>query len=490
VEAQTKPTSTKRVSDTASGQQPWTSQLFTTKAERPRERKPVKIATKKPALPVTGELNTKTYINPVTKQTTTVTMSDTETSDMECTEHYEIGEFQLVPKRRKVQKQSAEPPTKNIAVSNRYETLVEEPKANPTVIKKATNKTKPPPPIVISGNPTNHSFTMSKLREALGDDFHIKFTNNNTNLYIHTQEKYSQYKETLAKSKVPFHTYSNKSEKTHAFVVHGFWNEPEPEEITAALNERHEIPVIKTYRMSTRKRPLYMVVTKTEVTLRHLTKINKLLNVSVTWERHVNKKGISQCHRCQAWGHATSNCYKAYKCLKCAGEHNTILCKIEDDAKRTCANCGGDHPASSTECVNYQKIIKLRKITPRELPAKQQQKFVPAPPPARNAWTSRSRSRNYEEDYEEEYPALPRRRNPTPPPTEQPQKRTATHSTSNEEDIDSFLNLNSAFRELNQLINIRQMTTMITDLNVKLRQCRTNAEKFITYQTFLTSLDD
>ena len=62
-----------------------------------------------------------------------------------------------------------------------------------------------------------------------------------------------------------------------------------------------------------------------------------------------------QCHRCQKWGHATSNFHVKPKCLKCAGNHLSNKCTTDTNAPLTCANCGNNHSANS---IKYPASIQ------------------------------------------------------------------------------------------------------------------------------------
>ncbi|GJQ87703.1 hypothetical protein Trydic_g14165 [Trypoxylus dichotomus] len=100
------------------------------------------------------------------------------------------------------------------------------------------------------------------------------------------------------------------------------------------------------------------------------------------------------------------------------------MCKKDREQPARCCNCGGDHPASSTQCPTYKKALaeKQRKSKPTQRKTEAQTKYVPTPLPTRNAWDRR------------DYPALPTkaanvaprnsarspRRKPRPPRTRDP----------------------------------------------------------------------
>lgn len=70
------------------------------------------------------------------------------------------------------------------------------------------------------------------------------------------------------------------------------------------------------------------------------------------------KSGPSQCHSCQKFGHGSSNCGNAPRCVKCTGLHSTSVCTKPRDQAPTCANCIGAHTAKFRGCPSYSEIAK------------------------------------------------------------------------------------------------------------------------------------
>jgi hypothetical protein len=71
---------------------------------------------------------------------------------------------------------------------------------------------------------------------------------------------------------------------------------------------------------------------------------------------------MTQCFKCQAWGHTSFACAKQQKCGRCAGPHETSTCEKE---KPSCANCGKDHPTwhrhSCEAFESYHSRVQLRR---------------------------------------------------------------------------------------------------------------------------------
>ncbi|KAK9753612.1 hypothetical protein QE152_g1948 [Popillia japonica] len=110
------------------------------------------------------------------------------------------------------------------------------------------------------------------------------------------------------------------------------------------------------------------------------TKGRYLQRARVYYEPHMSKKALSQCKKCQAWGHATLNCH--------LGVERSL------PAKRP--NCGGEHPASSTECKVYiGELEKLRmskekaRLLRESRQGVQNPQYIPSPLPPVNAWANR-----------------------------------------------------------------------------------------------------
>ncbi|CAH1098905.1 unnamed protein product [Psylliodes chrysocephalus] len=231
--------------------------------------------------------------------------------------------------------------------------------------------------------------------------------------------------------------------------------------------------------MKTKNRPLYLIVTDPAITLDYLNRnVRVISNTRITWELRRSVKMIIQCHNCQLWGHATSNCGRASRCLKCAGDHHTRACLKTRETPANCANCGGDHPANYSKCPNYVERIERLELKKAKSEPK---KYSQAPPPKVNAWKERETNR----PSREHFPALPNRgqnQNSAPPQPSQPR-------TSAPRAGDGFNELNAELDELNRLVNLSELARAVRDLNNLLRACPTNKDLFTAYQDFYDNIN-
>ncbi|CAG9821916.1 unnamed protein product [Phaedon cochleariae] len=163
-----------------------------------------------------------------------------------------------------------------------------------------TKKAQKPPPIVIQGIITDRNRFLDEIKKLSTKPVFFKYGQNTTLLYAENDQDYTNLRDHFKKEEVPFHTYTQKKDKSHAFVVRGLDFEPEPADISTDMLEQHEVVVKEVFRLRTRFRPLYLVVLDTKYTLQLLNnKIKYLLSTKISWELRKNNREITQCRRCQ-----------------------------------------------------------------------------------------------------------------------------------------------------------------------------------------------
>lgn len=80
-------------------------------------------------------------------------------------------------------------------------------------------------------------------------------------------------------------------------------------------------------------------------------------------ERYDTSCRITQCFKCQKYGHISSICSNGEKCGHCGKDHKTEICAGKSPAlRKQCAACyGGQHTSWSTECPARVKEIRRAK---------------------------------------------------------------------------------------------------------------------------------
>lgn len=379
-------------------------------------------------------------------------------------------------------------------LSNRFDGLPIEDdcESNSDTDMRTEKKQRAPAPIIMPGKINDHKQLVANIMKVAKTEFHLKYTANNVNVYFKNQNDKKAFMKIASNENLEYHTYTDVEEKTHAFVIRGLDTEPTPEEIKEEILKSYKLEALKVYRLRATSRPLYMVTFKSDVKLTFLQdRVKFIYYTKIAWERYRNKKIIIQCHRCQQWGHATSNCNRIPRCLKCAMKHLTNQC-INKDIEIKCANCGEAHTANSITCPEYIRKLKERDRNIEERQRKQQSpnKYIPAPPPKTSVWTQRAQPNPRAPSVSDKVKAPnlavtntttkppPQNNNVTPPP-----QTNFMHTTT------QIKELADECKTLNSLINLSNMLLLIRSLNVELSKCTNKAEKFTTTLTFMQNID-
>lgn len=363
---------------------------------------------------------------------------------------YEKLEIETIPERIDNDDQEKEPETEN-----------------------NMKKGKKPPPIHLYGRFNDPKRVDKDMAGFVTKNFTYKYIGKNDTLYyVDNADDYKKMVEYLEKGKVPFHTYSLPENKTHGFVLKGLSNKTEIEDIKTDL-ERQGIKIRNIYKMkgTPEYAPAFLVITNPDVTLNMLQKRIKVIEFTIIrWERHQNNKIITQCHRCQRWGHATSNCYADPMCLKCGEGHLTSDCKKAKELPPKCANCSGQHLSNSINCEVY--LATLKKIKNRKEDKKTM--YVPAPPPSQNYWELRKQNQKANETFTQRTRV---------------QETENIHHMDQQASMGSLNELTDELNKLNSFINLNKMINLIRQLNDKLSKCQDNASKFLVFNSFISELN-
>jgi len=174
--------------------------------------------------------------------------------------------------------------------------------------------------------------------------------------------------------KIEYHCYKLKQERNYCFIIRGLHPTTNLQRIKDALFQQgyrvcHMVNLRKRIKSadgnySYKQLPLHRVEIISTEHNKEVFDIKELLYTKVTMEAPRKTRDIPQCVRCQQLGHTKNYCAIAQRCVKCAGNHWTKECKKPIDAKPTCANCRGEHPANYKGCPVYKK--KQEALNPKQ----------------------------------------------------------------------------------------------------------------------------
>ncbi|KAG5862891.1 hypothetical protein JTB14_022366 [Gonioctena quinquepunctata] len=346
----------------------------------------------------------------------------------------------------------------------------------------AGNTDKKIPPIVVEGRAPMTKIMAEILKEQLKGQYRPEYKPRSTLIYTANAEDHALMRKVLLETGSQFHTYTLKEEKTHAFVIKGLESEPTPEELEEALKDEHQLKVLKVYKMRA-IRNLYLVVLAKEYTRRWLQgHVKHVLNTIIKWEMRKNDRLIVQCHHCQMWGHATSQCNRISRCLKCAGEHLTSSCNKPYNVLPTCANCAEKHPANTINCRIYMarvKQIEERKALSNK--GNSRAEFVPAPLPKKQAWNNPNQNqslKNTQQPRNEERKIQPTQGSPSIPEFP-PQVVSGVTGGGSENSGFSIEDITNRIKRVNSLIDLPKMVKRLDSLINDITNARGDEEQFM-----------
>ena len=127
----------------------------------------------------------------------------------------------------------------------------------------------------------------------------------------------------------------------------------------------HPTNVIRYFNGNGFPTPLVLVLFPIQERDKVFHELKAINGIRIRVETQKSKTRSTQCHRCQLFGHSQSRCTADPKFVKCAGNHQSTSCQKPPNTEATCANCGGNHPASYQGCPRHPKqATNQRKTLP------------------------------------------------------------------------------------------------------------------------------
>lgn len=227
------------------------------------------------------------------------------------------------------------------------------------------------PPIVIQTKLDDPTGLLKAIKENIDPEVKFQFLTNGTKKFLNNKGLYKELEAKLKEDKIEFHTYSLEDDMCKHLVLKGIYNS-KAVEVEQEIKEKGFTP-LRCIQMKHKKEkanapPFFMLTFDKDTNINEVRKIRYISSVVIRWEKYKNSRKVTQCHRCQQFGHGSRNCHKSPKCVKCAGDHLTKICLKTEAEKPKCANCSEEHPANYSKCTKYlEKLSYIEKIrTPKQ----------------------------------------------------------------------------------------------------------------------------
>lgn len=227
-----------------------------------------------------------------------------------------------------------------------------------------------PPPIFIYGV-IDYGEMEKKLKTiAANEEYSTKcLTDNTIKVISSTPDTYRKLIKFMRDDNIVHHTYQPKEERAYRIVVKHLHHTTDINLIKQELaNKGHQTRNIINGRNRQTKEPLniFFVDLEPANNNKEIYELKYLHNRAIQIEPPRRTKGITQCMRCQQYGHSRTYCNRPFVCVKCGGSHNTATCKKSKESPATCALCGGAHPANYKGCEFYHKLLKTNNANNRQ----------------------------------------------------------------------------------------------------------------------------
>lgn len=249
---------------------------------------------------------------------------------------------------------------KPLETKNRFSSLPEDNEEEEKDQQNNTIVVPKPPPITIYKVGTIQPIH-DLLKQITDNKYTVKTISYATiKVQVFAAEHFKTLIKELDNKNTQYHTFKPKSEKTFRFVLKGLHHDTEIETIKTSLAEQgHEAVNIHNikHRITKIPPPLFYIDILPKENNKQVYKLEKLGNSIIKCEPPNVKRVVPQCARCQAYGHTKTYCRKTFRCVKCAGQHETRECTRKTrDNKVKCVNCNGDHPANYRGCLVHKQL--------------------------------------------------------------------------------------------------------------------------------------
>lgn len=225
------------------------------------------------------------------------------------------------------------------------------------------------PPIVVTSNINNvKQFYEDIKQQSKAETIHFKSYKDTKQIITYNKNDYSEIQKYLESKEIQFYAYTLKEDKPKKLCLKGI---DKSYDVTDIYNDilkltSEVIKVVQLKSLKDKKEMLnvYLVYFKSVCDINVIVKtIRYLCDHKIKWEPyHKSRKNmVTQCSKCQRFGHASNNCNHPYRCIKCTEVHEVNQCKITKEDKPKCVNCSLEHPANYRNCKAYKEYIAAKK---------------------------------------------------------------------------------------------------------------------------------
>lgn len=258
----------------------------------------------------------------------------------------------------------------NVPTSNSFSLLNNDNKSASQVSSKPVK----PQPIVVPGA---SAANLRNLLVAQNTKFTMRISPAGIKLFPADVTTHTAILSILKAQNINYFSFSPRDITSKKFVLFGLDNYPEDEVQSLLEAEGLKPSAVKKMRINKQRyadESNYLIYfNQNEMISLSDLRDKKFINYTrVSWDHYkIKSPTVTQCHKCMAFGHGTSNCGMPEKCGVCAKNHITGNCPLILEKQRTnqrqinpnklrCANCNEKHTATFRGCSQREQYIKSR----------------------------------------------------------------------------------------------------------------------------------
>lgn len=234
------------------------------------------------------------------------------------------------------------------------------PYRNASTRKAAANKI---PPILLEVKSDLTHETIKAIVKKYTNTFHMAYRGaSKVAISCHSASGHKLLKDGLRTENIPFYTYGLKEERTAKVVIRGL-----PACVEGSIKDElaelgfTDITVIKLGTKSESTAcPLFLINLPAGADVIKFRKIKYLCSCAIEVLKYKpNRNMVTQCFRCQGFGHTSKHCNLNERCVKCVDDHATKDCVKKDRSlPAQCCNCKEQHPSNYRQCVARLKYLE------------------------------------------------------------------------------------------------------------------------------------
>lgn len=163
-------------------------------------------------------------------------------------------------------------------------------------------------------------------------NYELKVIHNNEIRIQPTESTYySSIIKLLRQKETKYYTYKPKELRGFKVVLRNMHHSADQADIKQELEELgHKVMNIHNMqqRGTNKPLPLFTIELESKENNKTIYDIDQLLNCKISFEASHHKRTIPQCSNCQMYGHTKNYCTRDSVCVKCAGKHKTLDCRL------------------------------------------------------------------------------------------------------------------------------------------------------------------